>query len=755
MIRIFNLFLILVSLTFYNQVKAQKNSRIINNGPIPTEFITAAKSRYEGAKSTIEKNEKAAVKKAKNRFYLESNYQLDYILKSGKVVFNEEIFNYLNKVLDILIKAQPELQGKIKLYPIKLDNANAFTFNEGYIFVNIGLLARLNNEAELAFILGHEINHYTNQHSIKRQLKKLQIKDQDNRFKLSRYSRINEFEADKEGYELFAKTAYDKNAAVTALEMLFISNQPYAERKFNFDFFEKGSLFIPQIDSSNKVKSAAKQFDLEISEEEADSLATHPALEDRIREIKTLSDKASKGGLLFIASNEEQFLKIQQICRIEMARMFMIDKDYQKAFYHLYLLKKDYPNNQEIDLLHAILWGKLSFDLENKSIKEVMPAPVLKNNTYQNGIIEEEEYLRRVISGFNREEIQLIAIKNIYLASKANPQLVSLKTLCSKIIQSYRGNFGRSVSDFETIDNFSKENVFKLYLVKDTPEQTEKSARIKKAKAKKRKFDFDNSFAKFALSDLFANDEEFKKLFNSFKAGKAALNKEDENSEDDPEKEITSNIKEKNKKKIKPKAPDNLGVDRMILLEPQYSKKDFRKKEPIDLVGNEATQLELINTLTTAGKAAGMEVICLTPNIIESNEIEKFNDMALLKSWLSESLQNDKGYSPSVYGDELLELKKKYDARYVTILFTRSLIRSKKGTGARFGSVVGLLVHPILFVSMLVNGYMPDKSMDLIIGVVDLEENKLIYAHEYNYNLVDSEDLLKSQMYYIFKTMTK
>ncbi len=45
--------------------------------------------------------------------------------------------------------------------------------------------------------------------------------------------------------------------------------------------------------------------------------------------------------------------------------------------------------------------------------------------------------------------------------------------------------------------------------------------------------------------------------------------------------------------------------------------------------------------------------------------------------------------------------------------------------------------------------------MDLIIGVVDLEENKLIYAHEYNYNLVDSEDLLKSQMYYIFKTMTK
>lgn len=756
MSRYINLILIAFLLLFTTSLYGQTDAKIVNQGPVPNEFISPVKGRFEAAKSSIEKTEKSAIKKAKSNFYLQSNFQLDYILKSGKVVFNEEIYNYLNKVLAILIKAQPALEGKIKLYPIKLDNANAFTFNEGYIFVNIGLLARLNNEAELAFILGHEINHYTNEHSIKKQLKKLQIKEEDPRFKLSRYSRIHEFEADKEGYELFAKTPYDKNAAVTALEMLYLSNQPYAERKFNFDFFELGSLYVPQIDSVHKAKESAKQFDLELSEEEADSLATHPALEDRIREIKSLVEKSKDKGEVFIAHSEETFKKIQMICRLEMARIHLIEKDYQKAFYLLFLLKKDYPNQQEVQFLNAILWGKFCLDLQHKSFKDLLPTPVIKNNSFINGYIEEEEQLRKIITGLNKEEIHLIALKHIYVASMNAKTNVELDILKNHIIKGYRANYGRSTSDFAQFESFSKDAINKLYAKEETTDETSKSARIRKAKAKKKKFDFERSFAKYALSDLIANDSEFKKLYDSFKAGKKEIGEEEEEEDDASEDKINqSKVAEKNKKnKVKLKAPDNLGTNKVILLEPQYVKRDNRKSEPIDLIGNESIELELINTIRFAGEKAGMTVQVITPNEIESNEIQKFNDFAILKSWITESLNNKDHYNPSVHGNEIKEIIKRYDSRYVTIFFSRSLI-SRKKSSYFLKSLLGLYIHPLVVGGLIVRGFFPDRSMDMLIGIFDMEENKLIYAQEYNYTMTASDDLVKSQLYYIFKNMTK
>jgi predicted Zn-dependent protease len=44
---------------------------------------------------------------------------------------------------------------------VKDPNLNAFTFGGGLVYVHAGLLARLENEAQLAMILAHEIAHVT------------------------------------------------------------------------------------------------------------------------------------------------------------------------------------------------------------------------------------------------------------------------------------------------------------------------------------------------------------------------------------------------------------------------------------------------------------------------------------------------------------------------------------------------------------------------------------------------------------------
>ena len=76
--------------------------------------------------------------------------------------------DYLNQVARRL--QPPEIEGqsliRIRVTSIKDPTLNAFTFPTGAIYVHTGLLARLENEAQLAVVLGHEMTHATHRHAL-------------------------------------------------------------------------------------------------------------------------------------------------------------------------------------------------------------------------------------------------------------------------------------------------------------------------------------------------------------------------------------------------------------------------------------------------------------------------------------------------------------------------------------------------------------------------------------------------------------
>jgi len=76
--------------------------------------------------------------------------------------------DYLNQVASRL--APPEVKGqeaiRLRVYAIKDPTLNAFTYPTGSIYVHTGLLARLENEAQLAVVLGHEETHATHRHAL-------------------------------------------------------------------------------------------------------------------------------------------------------------------------------------------------------------------------------------------------------------------------------------------------------------------------------------------------------------------------------------------------------------------------------------------------------------------------------------------------------------------------------------------------------------------------------------------------------------
>jgi predicted Zn-dependent protease len=186
---------------------------------------------------------------------LEKQLVLD---SSGWLYRDPEIETYLNEVAARLnaFTDSPDIFFKIKI--INDPNLNAFAFPNGVIYVHTGVLARMENEAQLAALLAHEMTHCTLRHSLR--ALKSRRDPADNRaaaqpsidnvamFRdlarilgangsmaaVTGYSREFEAEADRDGLDLMAKAGYDPRQALNLFEHLQqeIENQGIKEPFF-------------------------------------------------------------------------------------------------------------------------------------------------------------------------------------------------------------------------------------------------------------------------------------------------------------------------------------------------------------------------------------------------------------------------------------------------------------------------------------------------------------------------------------------
>ena len=69
-------------------------------------------------------------------------------------------------VRDVMCSVAVEYCGEVRVYVMDRQIFNATAAPNGYIEVWSGLLLRAENDAQLAFVLGHEITHYAENHSI-------------------------------------------------------------------------------------------------------------------------------------------------------------------------------------------------------------------------------------------------------------------------------------------------------------------------------------------------------------------------------------------------------------------------------------------------------------------------------------------------------------------------------------------------------------------------------------------------------------
>ena len=142
------------------------------------------------------------------------------IERSDQIYNNKQATAYLQGVMDRLY---PEFKGKIQVRIYDSTELNAFALPNGSIYFNIGLLSRMENEAQLAAVMAHEATHFIEKHSFKQRvstknsaafaLSGIPFANLAAASSISGFSQDLEREADAKGYARLVKSGYNPREA--------------------------------------------------------------------------------------------------------------------------------------------------------------------------------------------------------------------------------------------------------------------------------------------------------------------------------------------------------------------------------------------------------------------------------------------------------------------------------------------------------------------------------------------------------------
>ncbi|MBD81367.1 MAG: hypothetical protein CL840_20790 [Crocinitomicaceae bacterium] len=347
-------------------------------GEIPNAFLETAEEKYKRQAGTISSQDDKRTQENIDAFYQSSNYMLDRVLLGGDVLFGDTLTRYVNKIADALLKNDPHLRSQIQFYAFKSPYVNAFSTDQGYIFVNIGLIAQVANEVELAYVIAHEIIHFREKHNTKGYVEsdlirrgKGEYKEENNHDRINsyyQYSKNLETEADKEGLKMLAKSPYNALKAKGLFDVLLYSYLPFDEEEFDASFLANNAFEFPETLLMDSTK------DIKARDEIDDKHSTHPNIKNRRKStykyFKRL--KGSTDDKKTYLHSKEEFRYVRDVARFEVIRQNIIDHRYDRAIYNIYLMNEKYPDNLYLNkCLITSLEGSLLYKEEGIS-NEVM-----------------------------------------------------------------------------------------------------------------------------------------------------------------------------------------------------------------------------------------------------------------------------------------------------------------------------------------------------------------------------------------------
>lgn len=331
------------------QVDFNNYQSLRSQGAVPADFSTATQQKIQQADK--ERLDDLSPKK-RELFVEQVNYTIDGLLKSGLVTFGDPVSLYLQRIGDRLVANDESLKGKLRFYTFNTNEANAFSTDQGMVFVTTGLIAQLTNEAQLAFVLAHEIIHYKEKHVLDlfdyTTTSSGLTYNEKVRF-FSKYSRDNEFEADLNGVKLYNEAGYNSEEIVKTFDVLIYSYLPFEELAFDKSYFNNEFMFVPENVFKHEVNEISAKSNYN------DRLTSHPNIVKRTEELQTEVAKFSNWGTT-LNFEEQTFQEVRDICRFEYIQNHIYSGESIDALYGIYIMENKYPNSRFLRNCKSQIW---------------------------------------------------------------------------------------------------------------------------------------------------------------------------------------------------------------------------------------------------------------------------------------------------------------------------------------------------------------------------------------------------------------
>ncbi len=317
---------------------------ICSVGDIPEDMRKTVKELYEEDKGRMEKyTDKRKSRRSKG--ILECSYAINKMAQSGRILYGDPITLWINEIADTLLKNNRQLRSELRFYTYKSPAVNAFATGQGMIFVSTGLVARLDNEAQMAYVLSHEIVHYVQNHtweSISTKAEETNKRRKSVEQMISKHNRSHRMEVEADSLGLinyYLPSNYYNKIANEVMDILLYSD--YASQNIPFDtsYFSTTYYKLP-------ADIWLKTIDTIVADEnKADSASTHPNIGKRRALTNRLTAEQNEEGENFLCCTAEEFKDIKYLAQMETIRQLIIAGAYVRAFYESWCLLKTYPDN--------------------------------------------------------------------------------------------------------------------------------------------------------------------------------------------------------------------------------------------------------------------------------------------------------------------------------------------------------------------------------------------------------------------------
>ena len=212
-----------------------------------------------------------------------------FLRTSPMRIKDEKLDAYLS---DLACRVSGEQCGEVRIYALLVPGFNAFMMPNGSMFIQSGLLLRMESESELASVIGHEVAHYTQDHSMN-SIRRWQ--------KTSNTFAIIGAVADVAG-SLSALNVNDLELSSTALNMLEVAEIYASFQLVAFDRNEEveaDKLGLQAVANAGfDPRAAARVWQNYLAEDEAAGdnggfslLATHPSSASRLVSLSELASE--------------------------------------------------------------------------------------------------------------------------------------------------------------------------------------------------------------------------------------------------------------------------------------------------------------------------------------------------------------------------------------------------------------------------------------------------------------------------------